>query len=440
MMKLLPCVTPDDYYVLPQYYSGSKRARYTQATDQVIQEGVTRKDSHVKMFVKFEKLDGDVKINPDPRAIQFRDPKYCVEVAKYLKPCEHAIYLLHGDGTILPRSRVIGKGLSSNERGQLLHKKLLDFDNPVVLSLDASRFDQHCDVELLKLEHSFYTHMCYDPWFAQLLSWQLLNYGRTSKGLKYIARGKRMSGDMNTALGNCLLMVLMVSTFMRGKKYDILDDGDDCLLIVEKELVPWVRENIQATFLTYGHELKIEHEAETIEEVEWCQGHPVEYRPGKYKFVRDPAKVISGALIGSKYFVSEGARAKLINTIGMAELILNLGVPVLQEYALALCRNASTSKSIEFDEIDSMYYRLHRELRRMNLRQLERVAPKPITSEARLSFAKAFSIDVTEQLAMEEFFRCWNFPIQGCVELGPDRDLMWNKIQVEQPDLTPMWE
>lgn len=219
--KLLPKVGPRGWYAMPNSYTGNKRAKYIQAVERVLDGGLLRKDAGVKMFVKGEKLNPK-KNNPDPRAIQFRDPKYCVALARYLKPLEHALYELKGDGVTLPASRVIGKGLSQYGRAELLHNKMQMFKRARVLSLDAARFDQHVDIELLKIEHSVYMMMCYHPEFKKLLQWQLVNHGRSSRGIKYVAKGKRMSGDLNTALGNCLLMVIMVSTFMKGKHYDIL--------------------------------------------------------------------------------------------------------------------------------------------------------------------------------------------------------------------------
>lgn len=441
LLRHLPRVSPDDYFVLPMSYTGAKRAKYWTATERVLENGgINQSDAKVKMFVKFEKL-APKKLNPDPRAIQFRDPKYCVEVARFLKPIEHYLYSMCGGGRDLPNSRVIGKGLSSGQRASLLKHKLDQFESPVILSLDASRFDQHVDAELLKLEHMIYKGMCPDAWFAELLSWQLHNKGISSTGFRYSAYGKRMSGDMNTALGNCVLMVLMVSTFMRGRKYDLLDDGDDCLLIVEEELLEWVLENVEPVFLTYGMEIKIEHIAREMAEVEWCQSHPIEYAPEQWKFVRDPYKVCSTSLSGTKYFTSEGARRKLVNTIGMAELALNLGVPVLQEYALALMRNAGTDEVLNLQESDGMYHRVKFELRALNIKHLCKLDPSPISAEARISFAAAFGMEVSRQLELEEFFKRWSFEISGGVEMPEEWDVArWVRDPAFSPEAYSSWE
>lgn len=418
--RFLPKAIPLEIMAMPNSYSGAKKARYTRAAHDVLNFGSTRKDARVKMFVKCENIKfSQAKCNPPPRAIQFRDPKYAVQIGRYLKAIEHHLYTLCGDGKSLPKSRIIGKGLSSAQRGEALRRKMARFIDPVVVSLDGSRFDSHVGVSQLQVEHLVYLIMCKDRLFAKLLSWQLANQGTTSKGIRYRTRGKRMSGDMNTALGNCIIMVLMVMDFMQGKTYDMFDDGDDCLLIIERALLPWVLANVKAQFLEYGHEVKIEHVAYSLEEVEWCQSHPVRINDDVVKFVRYPWKVFSTAMSGVKYFVDVGARRKLINTIGMAELILNLGVPVLQEYAIALMRNASTDKSIAFDQIDSMYYRVHRELQALNLKHLVKIDPHPVTDVARLSYAKAFGVSVTEQLQMESCLRRWVFVINDTKEENP---------------------
>jgi len=421
--KLLPVTTPNDYGVMPNSYSGAKRTKYLRAENFVREGGgVKVKDSRVKMFVKFEKIS-PTKVNPDPRAIQFRDPKYCVEVARYLKPIEHYLYELKGDGSVLPNSRLIAKGLNSYERAMLLKRKIDGFLDPIILSLDASRFDLHVSKELLQLEHFVYKDMCNDPYFAQLLAMQLINKGRTDTGITYTCVGGRMSGDMNTALGNCLLMVIMVSTFMHGRKYDILDDGDDCLLIVERSELEWVKNNIKNVFLTYGHEMKIESITSCLSGVEFCQSKVIEYEPGKYKFVRNPFKMMSSALSGTRYFNDSGGTNKLVNTIGLAELILNAGVPISQEYALALMRNAACDQIVKLQEFDSTYYRLNRELKLFNLKHLAKIDPPKITDQARETFAEAFGVSVTEQLRYEKSLREWRFNLAGREQMPQEWDV-----------------
>jgi hypothetical protein len=408
---------------MPFRYSGKKRERYLQATDSLIGNPWTYKDSMVKMFVKCEKIKlSSGKPNPDPRAIQARSPRYCVELARYLHPIEEQIYPMMGNRiNKLPRGRLIGKGLNSVERASLLVSKWGAFEIPVCLSLDCTRFDLHVNESLLEVEHALYKVCNSDPLFQRLLEAQLSNKGVTSKGLKYRCPGGRMSGDMNTALGNCIIMITMVASFFEDAniKYNVLDDGDDCLVLIESSDLEYVQKHIGDHFLSCGHVVKIENVAWNLESIEWCQSRPINYKGERWKFVRDPWKVMSTSLVSPKWrsYDMQG-RAKYLNTIGMCELALNLGVPVLQEYACALMRNANNPGTVFMSDADNLWYRVRRELRSLRVNSLAQVHARPITDEARLSFAMAFGIDVSSQLLMEEYLRTWNFQFTGDREWG----------------------
>jgi len=435
LSRCLPKTSTQDWYDMPNSYSGLKKLRYTLAADRVLQNGLTKADAKISAFVKFEKtVMNPEKVNPDPRMIQFRDPKYCVALSRFLKPIEHNLYAFRGDGRWIPQTRLVGKGLSQTERAMLTVKKWGQFQNPVCLSIDMSRFDKHVDRALLQIEHSVYTRCNNDPEFAQLLSWQLDNEGKTSHGIRYKTSGKRMSGDMNTALGNCIIVIVMVLAFMKGKFFDILDDGDDCLLFVEKSILAWVVETLPIAFRTYGMTAKIEGIAHQLSEIQWCQCKLVQTSEDVWKYVRSPIKVLATALGGTKYFTNLKGRRKILNTIGLGELVLNLGVPVLQEFALMAIRNAATSKFVELDEVDSMYFRLHRELKYHGLPGLAKVTPKPITDLARQSFSEAFGISVDEQLNYERHFSQVQLELGGDQVVGIEVDVTnWAPVVVSSP-------
>jgi hypothetical protein len=438
--SLLPIVTPEDYYVMPMRYGGAKRTRYLNATDDVMSFGVSKSDSTIKMFVKSERIQPDeAKPNPDPRAIQFRNARYCVELARYLKPIEEHLYALSGVGVGVPPSRAIAKGLNQVERAGLLAEKMSRFDDPVVVSLDASRFDQHVDRELLVIEHSVYLSCCLDAFFALLLSWQLSNKCFSSRGIKYKVSGKRMSGDMNTALGNCLLMIIMLVAFMVWcRKWDVLDDGDDVLVIIERRDLPRLLATVKKEFLKFGHEMKVENVASRMENVVFCQSQSIEFRTGDYKFVRNPWKVMSCAMTGVKYFNQVGARAKLLYSIGLCELILGLGVPVLQEYALAILRNCGVGKGLELPVDRSLMSRVRREMRGLGLRTLERVDPQPISMCARVSFEVAFGMTVQEQIRVETLLGSWSFSLEGGIDLPEEWNVpRWDFVPTDLPEVYP---
>jgi len=293
-------IAPWSYDQVLAYFNSKLRKRYTDALDSLRTEPLSKRDARVSAFVKSEKFDPEAKVNPDPRMIQSRHPRYGVEVARYLKPIEKRLYHMKGPTKL----RIIAKGLNQRQRAVLLQDKLALFDDPVIGSLDASRWDMHVAESMLKIEHQLYLACINDDFFRRLLKWQLKNKVRTSNGLKYTVRGRRMSGDFNTALGNCALMVMMVRAAMKRlgvRKWDILDDGDDCLCIMEAGDWERVSPLLPGVFLDYGQELKIENVARHITEVVFCQSRVVELPDGPV-FVRNWRKVLSQTACGVKHW------------------------------------------------------------------------------------------------------------------------------------------
>lgn len=414
---MLGAQAPWDIHKLPTIYGGAKAERYRVATERYQARGIDRRSARVTAFIKCEKVMPDsLKPNPDPRVIQFRTPEYCVGLAQYLKPIEERLYNLRGDGKRLPATRVIGKGLSNEARATLLAEKVMGFDNFVIIGIDMSRFDKHCSEELLAVEHIIYKKCNGDPEFARLLSWQLNSKGsaQATNGSKwlYTVSGRRMSGDMNTASGNCGVTTVMVMAWMKiigMRKWDMLDDGDDCLVIVERVHLDLLLQTAGPTFLEFGHVCKIESVSFTLEGTEWCQSHPI-YDGARWRFIRNPSKVLSCATTGVKYFVASNRRP-LLNTIGRAELALNSGIPVLQEYAIALMRNAGTERMTKLSESDGLWHTIRRQGDVMET--LTHAQAAPVTAAARASFEKAYGMSPEDQVTMEAMLHDWSFQIEG---------------------------
>lgn len=416
----LPCTVQEPLGAFALHYGGAKRAKYLRAAEEVRLNGLTRRDAGVKMFIKPDRLDVDLKRMPDPRAIQFRDPRYCVVIASYLKPIEPHLYSL----TIpsVSPTRLIGKGCNQFERARILLSKWRRFRKPVAIVVDANRFDKHCNVWLLKAEHLVYKMSNPDPEFQRLLKWQLKNFCRSDLGLKYKTHGKRMSGDMNTALGNCIIMLLMCFAVLNplNVMYDIFDDGDDCIILCEEDNLSAVQTAV-TSMIQFGMQIKIESLEREFERISWCQSQPINTHRG-WKFCREPRKVLSATLIGHKwYHLNTAGRLTYLRGLAECECILNKGVPVLQAFSEALLRNTGKGK-LAHDTSSGEYFRYMRELK--EIRSVSEVVP--ITDEARVSFSKAFGIDVTHQYLLEHSLQQWTFNVEGTTFDGPVRDEFWH--------------
>jgi hypothetical protein len=295
-----------------------------------------------------------------------------------------------------------------------------------VLELDASRFDAHVSKELLEIEHLFWKRCNSDPEFAKLLSWQIRNKGAayTKQGrIRYSVEGGRMSGDANTAAGNCVLMSCMLSAFgmSLGAKFDFLCDGDDSVFFYQG---PRVKESdVIDYFRSFGMTMKIENRTTEFRNINFCQGKPC-CIDGKWTLVRDPYKIMSKTTINPKFSIVS-LRPKLLKTIAQAELSLNQGVPILQEYLLALKRIADKHMSSR-GKRDGGYlregwaeYRLRRDLSS----DWTGIGARPVTDQARLDFSIAWNVPIAEQLLLEESFRAWDFDLMSTGVTGGGFDV-----------------
>nr|WKV33911.1 MAG: RNA-dependent RNA polymerase [Riboviria sp.] len=375
-------------------YRGRKRQRYRDAADSLNYRPLSKRDSYIKAFVKPEKVF-EVK---DPRLIQARSPRYNVAIGAYLKPIEHHLYRLRGTRQlrhVLPPGLVIAKGHNMSQRATLLKEKWNRFNNPICFSLDASRFDAHVN-ELLLVEHHIYRRYWRDPELDRLLAWQVNNRGRTAGGIRYHCRYGRMSGDMNTALGNCLLSVLMAADYMRRKgiKWDMLCDGDDTLLIVEKRDAHLL-DDITPAYLEYGMVVKL-IVANTWHDITFCHTFPCSTVIGE-RLVSHPERVLSRALVGVRHWDNPKFIRKYLSLIGYCELALNMGVPVLQEFA---CMMLAWGEGFPTKWITSGHV-----LKALREERKFAIEPRRITPEARLDFELATGMSVEQQRALEGAFR-----------------------------------
>jgi len=184
-----------------EMYKGRRKTIYQNAKDDLDLTKVERKDSFINPFVKCEK----VKLSSCPRVIQPRNPRYNVSLGVYIKHVEHDIY--RAIARVAGQSVVVAKGLNVAQLGEVMSDLWNQVDDCIYVGLDASRFDMHVGVEMLRWEHSVYLELYNnDPVLRRLLSWQLETKGKgwcEDGSVKYHVRGRRASGDMNTGLGNC---------------------------------------------------------------------------------------------------------------------------------------------------------------------------------------------------------------------------------------------
>lgn len=409
-------VTPERFV---EFYHGRRKTIYQAACLSLEGCPVTKRDSYLKTFVKAEKINITKKPDPAPRVIQPRNVRYNVEVGRYLRNVEHDVYrgidLIWGGPTVI-------KGYTVEKIGEIISTAWNEFDSPVAIGFDMKRFDQHVSVDALRWEHSCYLDMfSHDSQLKALLEWQCSNKGVAFAGdgsIRYKVDGCRMSGDMNTAMGNCLLSCAIVYQFVHdlGIKSRLINNGDDCVLFCERECAGAVRSQIVRHWLKFGFQCELECDADIIEKVEFCQMSPVKV-DGSYVMVRNPRVTLSkdSYSIGPWNSVSHAQR--WVNAVGLCGLALTGGIPVVQSYYQSFVRNTLgvNSSSILRDVSFASGFR--------NLAKMGNRKVQPITQETRYSFYLAFGISPDEQLALEHDYDAlvldWGFVPQGNPDIEP---------------------
>lgn len=402
---------PTDLETLEHFldrYSGSKRQRYERAAADYSTNGLRKRDYRCTTFVKCENVNPVAKHQPDPRPIQFRSPVFNVAISTYLKPIEEHIYNLKLHGKYYGNTPVIAKGFNSLERARIIREKMDRFEHPCVVSIDGKRFDMHVNRKLLRAEHRFYSYYNKDPFFMKLLQEQLRNKCGTRRGLRYETDGGRMSGDMNTGLGNCVVSVLMFVAYVQCVlkcKADIFVDGDDALIFIEEENLALLQSTLYDTYIQFGMEMEIADVAREMEEIDWCQTRPV-LIDGQYRMIRNPLRVMSHVLVGKKWV--KGRQQDLMTAIALCEMALNRGVPVLQEMAMAMWRNGGgyIHRLFEVEMKDPIFWRAQAEASWKEIAQ-RGPDPREVGLETRLSFFKAFGISPETQKDWERYFKTW---------------------------------
>jgi hypothetical protein len=391
-------------------YRGRRRTLYQNAADSLEVQPIRRKDADLKTFVKAEKINFTAKGDPAPRVIQPRDPRYNVEVGRYLKKVEHTIY--RAIAAVMKRyscegwNVTVNKGLNARETAELIVGKFRKYRRPVAIGLDASRFDQHVSDVALRWEHSVYNGLFNDPYLAKLLTWQVRNRGHAyclDGKIKYEVLGCRMSGDMNTALGNCLLMCGMVYSYMRtkGVKYDLVNNGDDCVLILESSGIKLL-DDLPSWFSQMGFTMKVETPVFEIEHIEFCQAQPC-YDGHHWVMVRNPLVCLAKDLITVKNVSDIKSWNRARNSIGLCGQALAGNIPVYGEFYKLLTRDAGDK--IFNDELSSGM-----QFMSLRMNQIGRVHYL-----ARVSFYNAFGILPDMQVEMEKEYATfkpqWQSPI-----------------------------
>lgn len=392
-MPRLPVLTSQQ---VVDAYHGPKRRVYQAALYSLEKDELAEVDSHLSAFVKFEKQD----VAKAPRVINPRAPRYNLRLGKYLKHSEHRFFHAINRAFGKRTHATVIKGFNADVSAQILREKWECFDEPIAIGLDASKFDMHVSVAALEYEHSFYTALFpRSKELRKLLKWQLCNKGvahAVDGTVKFSLVGTRCSGDLNTSLGNCILMCSMIWAYARecGVDVELANNGDDCVVFLEKRDEPAFSRCIPSWFKKRGFAMTVEPTVDEFEQLEFCQTKPVQLSTG-WRMVRKLSACLQKDPMCLLAVPNDRVYKKWLAAVGMCGGMLSRGVPVLDKF-YGVYQRAGTTCS------EGMLREVYRN--RSQLQLAQGLAQGVVDANARVSFYYAFGVLPDEQVAMERFF------------------------------------
>lgn len=406
-----------------------KRKVYENALKTYIKEGLAPSKSQVKSFIKAEKVRlTESKPDPAPRIIQPRSPEFNLIFGCYIRPVEKLIY--KAIDRLFGRPTVVC-GHNAAQQAEMLRSAWDEIScrggKPVALSLDLSRMDQHISVPALRWEHSIYRSLfANDPMYSTLdwcLQQTIKNVGRcyvndaSGRPVKvsYKKSGSRMSGDMNTSLGNKLIMCGLLYSFFIGvcgmeprKDVNVVDNGDDCVVIMSdvayeryhtgigERVLEKTHLTVEEWFETMGFTLKVEGIVTKFDHIEFCQTQPC--------WIDDRWIMVRGlkALAKDAYCLKPmDVLTKWMSQVKGGGMSTYGSVPIYSAYYDSLPGNCATKRDLLYGT--GMYY-LSDGMTSRNV----------VTPENRIQFWETFGITPREQEVIEDVYR--SLPYKGEVE------------------------
>jgi hypothetical protein len=273
-----------------QSRNGLRRRRYERGFEQLYSRGIRPADAHVTMMLKLEFHPiSKLEIKED-RCIQYRSVTYNAAIARYLMPFEHWFLSADLNNHGFP---CVMKGVTNLDMAHYIWAAWKQFRRPMALLLDHARFDSSVTVEHLELEHSFYKRSFpRDRVLAHLLKSQLRNSGSTQSGLRYKTVGKRMSGDVNTSLGNTLINYAVMRSVL-GPDGILFVNGDDTVYLCEQR--PWDEGQLVKKFIEHGFNTEFVA-AYHYTDIDFCQTRFFLFEDGP-QLLPNPRKVLEGCCI-----------------------------------------------------------------------------------------------------------------------------------------------
>lgn len=394
-------VTPHaSVLTLPQVvecYTGGKRRVYAAALDSLYRTPLKRADADLRPFTKFEKQN----LNKACRIINPRSPRYTLTLGKYLKKAEHLYFDAINEAWGAHTTHTVLKGVNVVQSAAVLRAKWDRFTDPVCVGLDAIKLDMHIGQTALKYEHSCYDMVFLKNELRRILRWQLVNKGKArcpDGEVVFRMLGTRSSGDLNTSLGNCILMCALVWAYCEEMLIDaeLANNGDDCDVIMERADLERFLGPLVGWFERKGFRMEVEPTVDVFEEIVFCQSSPC-WDGKQWRMVRNVRTCLKKDPMCLLPIDGAKSLQRWLGAVGKCGGALVPGIPVMREFYDVFRRHGIESRRAYYEHVFK------------STSAMERMAGldgdwEP-TPESRASFYRMTGITPDYQIALEEYYR-----------------------------------
>jgi hypothetical protein len=194
----------------------------------------------------------------------------------------------------------------------------------------------------------------------------------------------------------------ILATYRPGGRMTFINNGDDCVLFMERRDLRLVQEHISRWFTDLGFNIEVEEPVDEFEQVVFCQTQPVKVTDG-WIMVRDPRVVLTKDILSTKKLTTEDEWRTMLSSVGECGYQMTADIPILSAAYRSMIRAGNGKQIAEVDD-------------RFGFRMMARgVKRSPgITAETRASVWAAFGITPDHQIAMEKAYddseRMWCAP------------------------------
>lgn len=390
---------PPSYRTVIEDTKGAKKKRYERAYQNILNKRLIfgKQQSNVSFFVKIEKWPvSKIEKGKPPRGIQFRSYEYLLALKRSVLPLVNItkVNKVYEHGPDFNPHVTFTKNNTPQVNAKNMKEAWDSFKNPAAVCLDHTCWDGHYSEQLLHAEHQRYkniTGLKSSSLLLRLCKQQMHNRGFSMGGIRYKVLGKRCSGEYTTSHGNSESNYLMIRSYLIYLGitcFVIFVNGDDSIIICEQEDVDRIVNNLHL-FRNFNMETDVEKVTTVFEEITFCQTSPV-LVGSDYTLIRKPMRVLERIRYTSTNWGV--VLPKFLVSVGLCELSINKGVPILQELAVWLIRRGGCDRPLTTYKTD--HYDAQAKLEVID-----------ILPSTRASFELAFGISVYEQLSIEKALR-----------------------------------